>query len=339
MRHYWRWRSLVMPKFYKLESFNAAGAQDRADMQASDHDYKVSLKYVEAVELHEHRKKNLPIVTGIMDTTGTVVDVATTVVTHINLPVALATELYKFVTTSNDEKFDPAAISAAVKDRSVPKDIPELALEFYDHHIHDSHASFRLLEPLTQEERDAVVLRVIKKRVLWEQSSKNPKLYDGVQPKLIPIEERIYKNHQAILDGKAAADSYPVMTDDDLEEIRKINNFANRNLVHLVTEGRRESGSILRFRVVFDGKNKLLQQKETEAPQKKTPARKLTDEELETPLKNSEYAVVPEENVYSNYQKRQKTKPPQPSVFGQISGKVAETKRQIYNGITDFLRI
>jgi hypothetical protein len=191
--------------------------------------------------------------------------------------------------TASDEKVNPSAINAVLKDKRENKAIPERVAEFFDQHIHDSHASFRLLEPLTQEERDNAVQHVLDKHAQWAHTGGR---HGTKTPKLNPLEQHIYDNHQAILQGKAKAGSFPVMSDADLADLRDMNDPMTTYLVRLVTPSRRESGSVLRFRVVFDGKNNQLDTKITEALKKAEVAPQVNKFDLDE-FKRQAYESIP----------------------------------------------
>ena len=252
MRHYWHWRWRHVYKLRELPSYKSANAQDKDDMEAGNEDFKVSLREVDRLESDNNLRKNYPVFMRTYDVYKDIVNGLGFIAK--SAPVVRAAV---YTATLNDEKVDPLAVALALHDRK-NYDEPLRVHEFFDQHIHDSHASFRLLGPLTLEERLAVIKNVKEKHRKWEQSYKYPHAHGGVQPKLNPLEQRIFdlrQENELKYVKKEDADrlgDLPVMHDSDLDDLRAMTGFVDDWAVRLITKGRRESGSFLRLRKVFD---------------------------------------------------------------------------------------
>ena len=110
--------------------------------------------------------------------------------------------------------------------------MPPLVYDFFDQHVHDSHASFRLLGPTSREETSETIKQVQAKQARGE--------------KLNPFEQRVIAQHQA------RPGSFPVMDDSDTKYLHQMTGTVSSGAVRLITSTRRESGSFLRRRRVFD---------------------------------------------------------------------------------------
>lgn len=110
--------------------------------------------------------------------------------------------------------------------------VPVRVAEFFDQHIHDSHASFRLLGPITLDDRKVVIAKI------------KEKLANG---------KKINQMERKFLDADARSPgSYPVMHDADIADLRGMSTFASSLAVSAITDTRRESGGHVRRRRVFD---------------------------------------------------------------------------------------
>jgi hypothetical protein len=208
MRMYWRWRIRVSPTFQSLDSYKAANEQDKGDMLASDQEFQSHLKTIDARELAAANDK----VGGNYGGYGE------------------SSELER-ISREQQNNLNEAE-EAAKKEKANIKDVPPLVHEFFDNHIHDSHASFRLREPLTQEEKSDTIKQVKEKQ-------RNGKT-------LNPLEQRIIAQDQ-IKPG-----SFPVITDADLPDLKDMGGFITNRALGLIGATRRESGSVIRLRHVLD---------------------------------------------------------------------------------------
>ena len=140
-------------------------------------------------------------------------------------------------------------------DFRVPKEIDE----FFDQLVHDSHASFYMVGPVTDFDRKEKIA-MIQRKVDWaakrleglrrgDGSGPQPTSYNEARPlaSLSDLERRIYE-YQTLHQGE-----FPVLTDQDREQLLAMETLATSAGVRLVTnKTRRELGGHVRYRRVFD---------------------------------------------------------------------------------------
>lgn len=110
--------------------------------------------------------------------------------------------------------------------------VPVPACEFFDQHIHDSHASFRLLGPITADDRKVVIAKI------------KEKLANG--KKINTLERKI------LVANALSPSSFPVMRDADIPDLHDMSKWTSNLAVSAITDTRRESGGHVRKRRVFD---------------------------------------------------------------------------------------
>ena len=322
MRHYWywRWQNISEEKFKALPSYQVANAQDQVDMFEGNKDFEQTVKKVDAAAIDKKKTEEKPVQMGIYHFIKEVVETAAVVfievvgaaVTAANLLTFVVVNGLYYVLTNDEEKIDLLAISLAVADREQAKEVPPLAQEFMDLHIHDSHASFKLLGPLTLFERKKLINEVKQKNTAHEESQAklnnylkenkpdfdNHFNYDAeaearykqnmpqVTKALNSLERRILnlrlENERIYTDEKDAdrlAD-VPVISDADLKDLHEMASLKERVALGLITKGRRESGSMLRLRQVFDSNNQRQKTKQPELPKKKEPLQAKNDKDI-----------------------------------------------------------
>lgn len=181
MRLYWRWRLQVGGAFTKLQSYMAAGEQDREDLLASEKDFLDDIRSI------ERSKKD-----GLR------------------------------------HDYNRAADEENQKKLGVPLDVGQ----FFDENIHDSHASFRLLGPITAEDRRVATAKIKDKLAAKKKLNK-------LELKALAID--------AISPGK-----FPLMHDSDVKDLSDMSGLGAGLAVSAITDTRRESGGHVRKRRVFD---------------------------------------------------------------------------------------
>lgn len=124
--------------------------------------------------------------------------------------------------------YNRAADEENQKRLTVPPDVNR----FFDEHIHDSHASFRLLGPITADDRRVSIER-IKKKVAEGKSLNKLEL-------------------KALATDAASPGRFPVMHDSDIKDLQDMSGGATGLAVRAITDTRRESGGHVRKRRVFD---------------------------------------------------------------------------------------
>lgn len=182
MRLYWRWRLHIRSKIEELDSYKAAGEQDKEDLVASELDF-----LHDVLKLQRARRKKFA-----MDTS----QVAAEEEVEKNFPV-------------------PVEVS-----------------HFFDRHIHDSHASFRLLGPITADDRRVAIAKIKARK----NAGKTLNLFES----------------RALVTDATFPGKFPVMTDSDTSDLLNMSSMTSRLAVSAITDTRRESGGHVRQRRVFD---------------------------------------------------------------------------------------
>lgn len=220
MKLYWRWRVRVTPTFEKLSCFQRADGQGKADLLASQKEFEAQMAHVRKNKELESRKPAFPPSDG--------------------MPQAPYTP-----TEAED---------AVLQEQDKPQDLPPVVHDFFDHHIHDSHASFHLRGPTSKEEISNTVNKVkdrkaaldkqgkAEPRGLWDDPSSPPE--QRIEP-LSALEQRIL-DQDAIKPG-----SFPVLTDADIPDLKKMESFMTNAALWLINATLRESGTFVRRRRVF----------------------------------------------------------------------------------------
>lgn len=112
---------------------------------------------------------------------------------------------------------------------------PSAVFDFFDLMVHDSHASFYMVGPVTREDRKARIAAAREKQ-------KNGSSMTEFEKKLTT----------------ATPDRFPLMTDFETGDIVGLDNFQTRMAYKAVGKGtRRESGGLIRFRRIFDDSRSL----------------------------------------------------------------------------------
>ena len=208
LRWYWRWRLQVGQHMDQLASVKAANAQDRADLLASEQDFRRDIIQAQKDKESIAYSKAHPILTAVGDA-----GVASTGAAP-NVPVLTEAE------------------SIVLTEQARPQRIPPLISEFFDLHVHDSHASFYLVGPTSALERQKLIADVVAKQ-------KRGEALNGY--------ERRVAAHQKTRPGQL-----PTMTDADTADLLSREGAMTRITVRMMTATRRESEGHVRERVIFD---------------------------------------------------------------------------------------
>lgn len=209
LRWYWRWRLAVGDRLDSLPSFRAASEQDRQDLAASEMDFRRDLAQAERDEAELNYRKQHPIVTALSDS-------AFVAPRPKNLP-----------------ELSSAEQIALAEKRSKPT-VPPLIAEFFDQHVHDSHASFYLAGPTTAYDRKQMIAAVAQKQ-------REGKRLNGFERRVAALQE-------------TNPGAYPTMTDADYDDLLKMDGKMNEVTVKWMgmSATRRESDGHVRDRVIFD---------------------------------------------------------------------------------------
>lgn len=126
----------------------------------------------------------------------------------------------------------PSCALAAEEEKRKKLPVPEEVRRFFDEHVHDSHASFRLLGPITADDRKVAIAKIKQKKAAGK--------------KLNPLEVK------ALVQDAAAPGSFPVMRDSDVGDLLDMVSITTGRAIWAITDTRRESGGHIRSRRVFD---------------------------------------------------------------------------------------
>ncbi len=233
MQLYWRWRLMHMNNVPKLPSYQRASEQDRIDMRESDADFASDV----AAALWQKR---------------TEADLARTEPLSAGIS-ALSTAQKDFLRIHQEFSVNAPASR-----------LPTAADRFFDELVHDSHASFYMVGPVTAFDRKEKIEQIRKKventrhHIAWLMQTNawlSMPLANGGQPpppmdearSLSELERRIWEYQ------KTHPGELPQLTDADREQLLAMEDIVTSGAVRLVTnKTRRELGGHVRYRRVFD---------------------------------------------------------------------------------------
>lgn len=215
LRWYWRWRLAVGDKFESLSSFKAASAQDKEDLAASEMDFRRDLAQAARDEEAIKRRREHPFATAVND-------------------AALATSTGGGASAVKNIPVLTDAEKIALADMRAKAGLPPVVAEFFDHHVHDSHASFYLAGPTTEYDRQQMIKAVALKQ-------KEGKPLNGFERRVAELQ-------------KTQPGAYPKMTDADYKDLLEMDGIGNTAVVKWMgmSATRRESEGHVRERVIFD---------------------------------------------------------------------------------------
>ncbi|MET3914577.1 uncharacterized protein (DUF2235 family) [Variovorax sp. OAS795] len=221
---YWRWRMKYLNDPTALPSHARAVQQDRIDICESNGDfYSDMAEALMQVRRDEALARTAP-----------------------NAPSGLTPAQRDFLRVRSE---------AMRPDFRVPREIDE----FFDQLVHDSHASFYMVGPVTDFDRKEKIA-MIQRKVEWtakrleglrrgDGSGPQPTSYNEARPlaSLSDLERRIHE-HQTLHQGE-----FPALTDEDREQLLAMETVGTSAGVRSVTnKTRRELGGHVRYRRVFD---------------------------------------------------------------------------------------
>ncbi|WP_172202817.1 DUF2235 domain-containing protein [Niveibacterium sp. COAC-50] len=206
MRLYWRWRIASGVKFESLASYRAANTQDRVDLAASEMDFRRDLAQATRDEQAVKWREAHPVQAGFVLANSHPKDIAV---------------------LSKAEEIALAELRAKAA-------VPPLVAEFFDHHVHDSHASFYLVGPTSAYDRAQMIKAV-------EAKQKAGKPLNGFERRVAALQ-------------KTNPGAYPIMTDADYNDLLEMDGWKNEATIKWagMTATRRESEGHVRERVLFD---------------------------------------------------------------------------------------
>jgi Uncharacterized alpha/beta hydrolase domain (DUF2235) len=226
MQRYWRWRASVSSdeRFKALESYRNSGAQDKVDLWEAELDWRR--------DVHVARESMKPVPLYSYSRAGAVKQGERVPASALEREVIRQVDLAHTVTP---------AVSA-----------------FFDRYVHDSHAGFWLLGPITQVDRK-VYIDEIKAKL-----SKHKYYLDLAEQTQNPGRKRNHLNsaryyelnefEKRVLAADAAnPGSMPVLTDADAEAMReREGTLTSATLWAMGTATRREASGHARYRAIFD---------------------------------------------------------------------------------------
>ncbi|MET3493655.1 T6SS phospholipase effector Tle1-like catalytic domain-containing protein [Variovorax boronicumulans] len=224
---YWRWRLQHRGQMHKLPSYAKAVRQDQIDVWESDSDFSSDIaKALEMEQAADRQAKANP-----------------------NGPDASRLDqAQRDFLRVRKEYLQPPSTR-----------MPTLVDAFFDQMLHDSHASFYMVGPVTDFDRKEKIAQIqrkvdlIAKHMEWLRTGNGtmgPQTsYNEARPlaSLSDLERRIHE-HQTLHQGQ-----FPELTDKDREQLLAMEDLKTSAGVRLVTnKTRRELGGHVRYRRVFD---------------------------------------------------------------------------------------
>jgi hypothetical protein len=233
MQLYWRWRLVHAGNVAELPSYRRAKEQDRIDMRESDADFSSDM----AAALWQEKKE-----------------------TDLQRVERLATG----ISSLSEAQVDFLRIHAEFTKNASASKVPPAIDHFFDLMVHDSHASFYMVGPVTSFDRKEKIKQIEQKveanrRFIARVKETSAALilppgqaHLPVPPmdetrSLSEMERRIWE-HQKTHPGE-----FPPLSDADREQLLAMEDVITSGAVRLVTnKPRRELGGHVRYRRVFD---------------------------------------------------------------------------------------
>ncbi|MEJ8822794.1 DUF2235 domain-containing protein [Variovorax humicola] len=224
MRNYWFWRLRYQDKL-DLESAKRSSDQDRIDLDESNVDFRSDAMQAHALD-ESHRRFT-------REGGG-----------QNQRPQPLSEAQREFLKLEQEFKLARGEVHPKVH-------------RFFDELVHDSHASFYMIGPITQADRDEKIAQIQRKdeQIKAAREARATAMHRGnTPPPWPPREETLSDLEQRILAyQKTHPGEFPLLTDEDRDALLALEDFTTRGAVRLVTRGtRRELGGHVRFRRVFD---------------------------------------------------------------------------------------
>lgn len=236
MQHYWRWRASKQTdlQFKSMHCWANANPQEQQDLWESELDWRT--------DVEQARKAHEPIIEERY-----MPGVGMTSQPKPGIPSQTQSDLLRIVNSNAP--------------------IPPLVDEFFDRYVHDSHAGFWLLGPLTQWDKKVFVNEIRKKKEAYDQLmtlSRSTKInahhyvLAANRYALNHFEQRVYdaSNPKA---QPGAAPVIPLMTDADAPDLRDNMGFGGLVVEHGMGSGtRREANGSGQYRRIFDQDHEAL---------------------------------------------------------------------------------
>ena len=236
MQHYWRWRASKQTEaqFKAMHSWANASPQDQQDLWEAELDWRT--------DVERARKAHQPIVEERY-----MPGVGMTSQPKPGIPSQTQSDLLRIVNSNAP--------------------IPPLVDEFFDRYVHDSHAGFWLLGPLTQWDKKVFVNEIRKKKGAYDQLMALSRSTKINAHQYVLAANRYALNHfeQRVYDASnpkaepGAAPVIPLMTDADAPDLRDNMGFGGLVVEHGMGSGtRREANGSGQYRRIFDQDHEVL---------------------------------------------------------------------------------
>jgi len=238
MQYYWRWRASKKTKaqFKAMHSYQQASEQDKQDLWESEQDWQS--------DIAQARKAHLPSKRAV-----------------IRQRVGMMRAEHAAPTASQTQRDLVLAVDN-------PASIPPLVDQFFDRYVHDSHAGFWLLGPITQWDKQQFMAEIRRKKAFYDALVAQAETWsmpveEYVDPSLFALnrfEQKVYDVNGPDPEQKPpTTPNIPVMTDDDASDLR--DNAGVTGLVVKYGMGsatRREANGSGQYRRLFDHDHEVI---------------------------------------------------------------------------------
>lgn len=237
MQHYWRWRGKYTSDaaLKTLKSWSAASAQDKADLEEGNKDWQVDLQ--RARDAHKPRTVTVPI--GL-----------------VGVPINLS---------ASPSQVQKDVVSAVDATAPIPADVDR----FFDDYVHDSHAGFWMLGPITRIDKAIFINEIRKRNALREHHLALAKQYSDLRKhdeagreymralsyELNRFEQQVLAANSKDVDveDENSAGNVPLMRDSDAKDLRDNMGMEGWVVKNVVGSGtRREPNGVGQYRHIMD---------------------------------------------------------------------------------------
>ncbi len=238
MQHYWRWRASkkTEAQFKAMHSYQNASKQDQQDLWDAEQDWRE--------DIEKARRAHLPSTRIVARPPRGLVDEPKPA-----NPSQTQRDLLKVVQNQTP--------------------IPEQVDRFFDRYVHDSHAGFWLLGPITQWDKTLFVDEIRRKKLFHDQLLSQAEEFTHFQADYPTPDADLYalnRFEQKVYDANGpAADQKPpflplvaIMTDDDAADLRHNMGVAGAAVKYgMGSATRREANGHGQYRRLFNQDNEL----------------------------------------------------------------------------------
>ncbi|WP_269791100.1 DUF2235 domain-containing protein [Stenotrophomonas sp. Iso1] len=237
MQHYWRWRGKYTSDaaLKTLKSWSNASAQDRADMEEGNKDWQVDLERARAAHTPQ----------------------------TVTLPIGLAS--MKLNVPASPSQTQQDVVKAVDDTGAIPADVDR----FFDDYVHDSHAGFWMLGPITRIDKAIFVNEIRKRNAMHERHLARAKQYSDLRQhdaaareyltaqsyELNRFEQQVLQANPKDIDVNSDTShaNVPLMHDSDAIDLRDNMGFEGWIVKNVVGSGtRREPNGVGQYRHVMD---------------------------------------------------------------------------------------